>query len=101
MFMGFQGLEFGIVFWVLDLLTSILSLKTCSSAMGSPEFLEFAGGLLHLLCRLDDGAWEARASKLVDSTGAWSLRKHPPPLSAPTPGGSGSFHRFLLLRGLP
>jgi len=69
--------------------------------MGSPEFLESASGLLLLLRRLEDGEWEARASKLVDSTGVWSLRKHPLPLSAPTPGGYGSFCCFLLLRGLP
>jgi hypothetical protein len=69
--------------------------------MGSPEPLEFAGGLPHLLRLLEDGACFPRASKLMDSTNAWSLLQHPSPLSAPTPGGSGRVRRFLLLRGRP
>jgi len=69
--------------------------------MGSLEFLESAGDLPHLLRRLEDGACFPRTNKLMDSTGAWSLRQHPPPLSAPTLGGSGWFCHFLVLIGLP
>jgi hypothetical protein len=94
-------LEFGVGFLVLDLLTTVLSLKTCSSAMGSMEFLESAGGLPLLLRHLEDGACFPHAKKLMDSTGTWSFRQHPPPLSAPNPGGFEQFRRFPLLRGRP
>lgn len=94
-------LEFGVDSLDLDLLTVILSLKTCSSAMGSLESLESTGGLPHLLRRLVDGTCFPRARKFMCSTGTWSFRQHLPPLSGPNPGGSGWFHCFLLLRGRP
>jgi hypothetical protein len=92
---------FGLGFLDLDLLTSVLSLKICSSATSSPESQESVGGLLHLHRRLDVGMCFPCAQMLFLSTGAWSSRLHPPPPSASTPGGSNWFQFSLLLRGHP
>jgi hypothetical protein len=94
-------LEFGVGILILDLFTVFLSLWSYFSAQGLPASLESAGGLPLLVRRLEDGACFPRASTLLDSTGAWRFRLHPPPLSAPTPGGSDRFRCSLLQRGRP
>jgi hypothetical protein len=82
----------------LDLRTSILSLKTCSSATGSLVSQVSTGGLLHLPRRLEVGACSLHAKALIKPSNAWSSHLPSPPPSASALGDSRKIRFSLLLR---